>query len=270
MTKIETRTIEVDGQSLQVRIQRGQGVPILLFNGIGANLELLEPLMHALDGMETIVFDVPGVGGSAKLRFPYRMRRLARLADRLLDALGYAGQVDALGVSWGGALAQQFARSFPHRCRRLVLAATTPGMLMMPGSPLVLAKLLAPKRYADPSYLKEIAPAIYGGEVRRNPDLIESYVSRLKPPHWLGYLYQQIAFWGWSSLPWLPRLRQPTLVLGARDDPLAPLANSRVLAKLIPGARLHIVDDGHLFVMTGAHSVAPVIRDFLLAPAQST
>src|SRR5450432_2553133 len=156
MATTETRTIDVDDQRIRVAIKRGVGVPLLIFNGLGANLELLDPLTRALDGIETIVFEVPGAGGSRVRRLPYRLRRLARLAVSTLDKLGYAEEVDVLGVSWGGALAQQFARSYPSRCRRLVLAATTPGILMVPGSLRVLAKLLAPRRYQDPAYLNKI------------------------------------------------------------------------------------------------------------------
>jgi poly(3-hydroxyalkanoate) depolymerase len=266
MATTETRTIDVDDQRIRVAIKRGGGVPLLIFNGLGANLELLDPLTRALDGIETIVFEVPGAGGSRVRRLPYRLRRLARLAVSTLDKLGYAEEVDVLGVSWGGALAQQFARSYPSRCRRLVLAATTPGILMVPGSPRVLAKLLAPRRYKDPAYLNKIAPQLYGGQIRRNPDLVRDYTANLKNPHWLGYVYQQMAFWGWSSLPWLALLRQPTLVLAGSDDPIAPLINSRILAWLIPKARLHVVDDGHLFLMVGSLAAAPVIRTFLLSP----
>jgi poly(3-hydroxyalkanoate) depolymerase len=269
MPKTETRTIDVDGQLLKVGIRRGGGVPLLIFNGIGANMELLEPLTRALHGIETIVFDLPGIGGSAVRKSPYRLRGLARLAKRLLEKLGYGAHVDVLGVSWGGALAQQFAHSYPQRCRRLVLAATTPGVLMVPGSPFLLAKLFAPRRYKDPTYLHKIAPDLYGGEVRRDPKAIEAYASNLRRPHWLGYLHQQMAFCGWTSLFWLPRLRQPTLVLGGRDDPLVPLVNSRILAWLIPRAKLQIVNDGHLFLMTGSQAATPLIRKFLLAPSHS-
>ena len=72
---------------------------------------------------------------------PDRLRGLARLAERMLTKLGYHGPVDVLGVSWGGAAAQQLARSYPARCRRAVLAAATPGVLMVPGSPFVLSKI---------------------------------------------------------------------------------------------------------------------------------
>lgn len=257
------QTLEIDGLVLRVGVRAGTGTPLLLFNGIGANMGLLDPVVDALDGLETIVFDVPGVGGSEPRLLPYRMRSLAHLADHMLRRLGYLGQVDAMGVSWGGVLAQQFARSFPARCRRLILAATTPGVLMVPGSPFVLTKMLNPRRYRDPDYLARIAPDLYGGKVRRHPALIHQHSSLLAPPHWRGYLYQQLALWGWSSLPWLHRLRQPTLVLAGSDDPLVPLANARLLAALIPRARLKVIDDGHLFLMSSPERVAPEIRRFL-------
>ena len=266
LSPVQVRTIDIDGQLLHVGVRAGTGTPLLLFNGIGANMALLAPIVDALDGLEVIVFDAPGVGGSRPRLLPYRMRSLAQLADRMLRQLGYEEPVDALGVSWGGVLAQQFARSFPERCRRLVLAATTPGVLMVPGSPWVLAKMLNPRRYRDADYLARIAPDLYGGKVRRNSALIHQHGSLLAAPHWRGYLYQQLALWGWSSLPWLHRLRQPTLVLAGSDDPLVPLANARILAALIPHARLKVIDDGHLFLMTSSASVAPEIRRFLGAP----
>src|SRR5215831_841840 len=129
---------EVEGRTLRVGVRPGDKAqpPLLLFNGIGANIELIEPFLDALKGPEAIVFDVPGVGGSPAPKLPYRPSTLARLSGRLLDQLGHK-QVDVLGVSWGGALAQQFAFQHGARCRRLVLAATSPGHLMVPAKPSV-------------------------------------------------------------------------------------------------------------------------------------
>src|SRR5215471_19604172 len=94
---------EVGGQILRVGIRRGDKSrpPLLLFNGIGANIELVEPFLETMDGFEAIIFDVPGVGGSPSPWLPYRPSTLARLSAQLLDQLGHP-QVDALGVSWGG------------------------------------------------------------------------------------------------------------------------------------------------------------------------
>ena len=145
---MEIRSVEVDGQILRVGIRSGSGVtpPLLIFNGIGANLELVEPFVAALEGVETVIFDVPGIGGSPLPPRPYRLSHLAHMAAALLAKLGYQGQVDTIGVSWGGALAQQFAVQYRRRCRRLVLAATSQGMLMIPGRFRSLLKMVSPRR----------------------------------------------------------------------------------------------------------------------------
>ena len=121
----------IGGQTLRVGIRHGDTRhPLLLFNGIGANIELIRPLLEALKGPEFVVFDIPGVGGSPAPILPYRPFMLARLSARLLDELGHR-QVDVLGVSWGGAVAQHFAAFQRARCRRLVLVATATGALMV-------------------------------------------------------------------------------------------------------------------------------------------
>ena len=255
---------DIGGQVLRVGVRRGAkaGPPLLLFNGIGANLELAAPFLDALDGHEVILFDVPGVGGSPAPTLPYRPSTMARLSARLLDQLGYE-QVDVLGVSWGGALAQQFAFQQGQRCRRLILAATSPGHLMVPGQLAVLLKLATPRRYRDPDYLTRIAGDIYGGRLRRAPELVLSHFRHVRWSSDYGYYLQLIAGFGWSSLPWLPFLRQPTLVMAGTDDPIVPVANGMILARLIPDARLVTIEDGHLFLVTSAGTSAAIISEFL-------
>jgi pimeloyl-ACP methyl ester carboxylesterase len=85
-------------------------------------------------GAQAISFGAPGVGRSMPYGRPRRMPGVARTVERMLDALGY-DEVDVLGVSLGGVIAQQLARQAPHRVRRLVLAATGPGLGGVPGSP---------------------------------------------------------------------------------------------------------------------------------------
>jgi poly(3-hydroxyalkanoate) depolymerase len=255
---------EVAGQTLRVGVRPGDKTrpPLLLFNGIGANIELVEPFLDALDGPEAIVFDVPGVGGSPAPRLPYRPSTLARLSVQLLDQLGN-DQVDVLGVSWGGALAQQFAFAQRERCRRLVLAATSPGHLMVPGKPSVLLRMASPRRYKDPDYMQRIAGDIYGGAFRASPELARKHLRHVRWASDYGYHLQLIAGLGWSSLPWLRLLSQPTLVMAGTDDPIVPVANGRILATLIPHARLVTIDDGHLFLLTSAGKSAAIISEFL-------
>ena len=261
---MEISLLEVGGQVLRVGIRRGERArpPLLLFNGIGASIESIAPFLEALNGPETIMFDVPGVGGSPAPWLPYRPWMLVRLSARLLEQLGYE-RVDVLGVSWGGALAQQFAFQQAKRCRRLVLAATSPGHLMVPGKLTVLLKMATPRRYKDPDYMNKVAGEIYGGALRESPELVRDHLRHVRWSSDYGYYLQLLAGCGWTSLPWLRLLAQPTLVLAGTDDPLVPVINGRILASLIPDARLLTIDDGHLFLVTSAGESAAMISEFL-------
>jgi poly(3-hydroxyalkanoate) depolymerase len=205
---------------------------------------------------------VPGVGGSPRPLLPYRPSTLARLAAGLVAELGYA-EIDVAGVSWGGGIAQQFAHQYPKLCRRLVLAATAPGFTMVPASPAVLWKMATPRRYTDKDYMKSIAADIYGGAFRTDPSLIGRHLAAMHGARNLGYLYQLLAMSGWTSLPWLWSLPQPTLVLMGSDDPLVPPVNGHILAGLIPNAELRMIDDGHLFIVTRPTETAALIEAFL-------
>jgi poly(3-hydroxyalkanoate) depolymerase len=257
---MQIRHVEVYGTKLRVAIWPGNAAqtPLLLFNGIGASLELLAPFADSLGDIETIAFDVPGTGESSLSPIPYRLWMLSILASSLLTQLGYQ-RVDVLGVSWGGAIAQQFALQNPRRCRRLVLAATCQGFLMLPGKLAVIAKFFTPRRFNDPVFRRAIAGEIYGGQARRKPSLIRD----MRPTSKLGYLMQQMAIVGWTSLPWLGLLRQPTLILAGDDDPIVPLANARLMAKLIRKSRLQVFEDGHLFLISNAIKAGRVVREFL-------
>jgi poly(3-hydroxyalkanoate) depolymerase len=256
--------IDVGKQPLRVAVKRGSKdrPPLLLFNGVGANLELAKPFMRALTRTEAIVFDVPGVGGSPPPAGPYRPSTLARLASQLLKQMGYR-RADIAGVSWGGGIAQQFAHQHYDMCRKIVLAATSPGALMIPGDPRVLWKLATPRRYVDKDFMRRVAPEIYGGAFRNNPDILAAHAKGMTGTTEKGYLYQLIAMAGWTSLPWLWTLKQPALILAGRDDPIVPLANARLMARLMPNAKLKILDDGHLFLVTSPIESAAIIETFL-------
>jgi poly(3-hydroxyoctanoate) depolymerase len=147
-----------------------------------------------------------------------------------------------------------------------VLAATGPGLGGLPGSPRVLLTLATPRRYDQPDYYRRVAGRIYGGQARRDPDaLLHGSVARFveRPSTW-GYLGQLFAISGWTSLPWLHRLRQPTLVLAGDDDPIVPLLNGGILARRIPNARLHVVDGGgHLFLLEQPARIAAAVAGYL-------
>ena len=260
------RMLTVRGRILRVAVRDGDPdvPPLLLCNGIGASLDLLQPFVDALDRRRGVIrFDMPGVGGSPAPVVPYHLHTVAPLLAGLLDELGHE-RADVLGISWGGGLAQQFALSRPDRVRRLVLVATGPGALMVPGRPRVLRRMLTPRRHRDPEYAASIAGALYGGSVRQDPVLARDLLhatTRLGPAR--GYYYQLMSTAGWTSLPWLPRLRRPTLILAGDDDPIIPLVNARIMHRLIPRSQLHIYQGGHLELAADAERLAPVVEAFL-------
>jgi pimeloyl-ACP methyl ester carboxylesterase len=175
-------------------------VPLLLFNGIGANLELARRFVAELGkfGIGIIIFDVPGTGGSSAPSAPYRFAWLAGLANALLERLGIDGKVDVAGVSWGGALAQEFTRRFSSRVRRLVLAATSAGAVSVPGRWSALSKMVSTRRYIDRDYVAAVGGKLYGGKARGNTQLLEQFDESLRSPGNAGYYLQMLAGIGWT------------------------------------------------------------------------
>jgi poly(3-hydroxyalkanoate) depolymerase len=260
------RILTIDRRAVRVAVREGTAgwPPLLLCNGLGASLELFQPFVDALDPRRTVIrFDMPGIGGSPAPVVPYHLVTSASLLAGLLDRLD-CRQADVLGISWGGGLAQQFALSRPDRVRRLVLVATAPGALMVPGHPRALLRMLSPRRHRDPGHAARIAGELYGGSARDDPALARDLLhatTRLGPAR--GYYYQLLSTLGWTSLPRLPRLRPPTLILAGDDDPIIPLVNARLMHRLIPRSDLHVYHGGHLELAAHPERIAPVVEAFL-------
>jgi poly(3-hydroxyalkanoate) depolymerase len=257
---------QVDGRMLRVARWTAEKIeghlPLLFFNGIGANIEAMAPLAEMLPDRDFITFDMPGVGGSPEPVVPYNAFLMARIAAKLLDRFDMP-QVDVMGVSWGGAMAQQFTLQNGDRVNRLILVATTAGMLMMPGNPKALIKMADPRRYIDPSFMDKHFATLYGGATVGK----EGHIGRITPPTKTGYFYQLMALMGWTSAPFLPFMKHDTLIMMGGDDQIVPIANGKFLKMLIPNAELHeIPDGGHLFLLSHAEECIEVIREFLDRP----
>lgn len=255
---------DVDGVQLRTAFWPakldGGNLPLLFFNGIGANLELTQGLGDMFPDRDIITFDVPGVGKSPVTQWPYRPWMLARWARKLLDQF-HIDAVDVMGVSWGGALAQQFAFQYRNRVGKLILCATSAGMTMIPGRPKSLSKMVDARRYTDPDFMRESFSSLYGdavdGEVGR-------HIDNLLPPDPRGYFYQLLAFIGWSSLPFIRFLKMPSLVIMGDEDTIVPVVNGHILKLGLPNSRMHVVEGGgHLFLVTRADETAEIIRQFL-------
>lgn len=250
----------------------GDGVPLLLITGLGGNTEMWSPFRSRLGTRRVIGFDAPGTGRSTTPMQPVTVESMADLVVAVLDHRGI-GSADVIGFSYGGFVAQQLAYAHPARIRKLVLAGTTCGLGGVLGSMGAMVALSTPLRFYSPSYFDRTAAAAYGGETGRNAGERRRMMAprQRHPPSAYGYAMQVMACTGWSSLPWLARIPHQTLVINGDDDPLVPVANSRMLASRIPNATLEIVPGaGHLLLWDQPGDLAGRIGAFFNpVPARS-
>jgi pimeloyl-ACP methyl ester carboxylesterase len=151
----------------------------------------------------------------------------------------------------------------------MVLCGTSAGAVSVPPKPLPALLLMSPARYYHPALFRYMMPRIVGGRTARDPRaLAEQLETRLsRPPDLLGYVQQLYAASGWTSVHYLHRLRQRTLVVAGDDDRAIPLPNARFLACRIPDARLHVIEGGgHAFLLDQPETALRVIEDFLDEP----
>jgi poly(3-hydroxyoctanoate) depolymerase len=253
--------LRIRGMRIHAQV-RGEGEPLLLYSGIFGEMRLWQGLLPYLPGFRTIAFDPPGIGRSQRPPYPLSMWSLARIGTAVLDEFG-VGSAHVLGVSFGGAVAQQMAFSHPRRVRRLVLVSTSFGGFAVPGKPTALWHFMHPHSYHH-QRLDQVAGAMFGGRLRTEPHLARTMHLR-RPSDPLAALYRMGGLFGWTSLPWLWAISHPTLIIAGDDDPVTPHVNHRVMSALIRRARLHTVKGGgHLALLESAHQVGPVITSFLL------
>jgi pimeloyl-ACP methyl ester carboxylesterase len=226
--------VNVHGHELRVRVD-GTGPALVLLNGLTRPLESWDPFVKAMSGRTIVRFDVPGVGDSPTSLLPQTIGKMAEITSQVLDEIGL-DRVDVLGLSHGGAVAQEFAARFPKRVRRLVLVSTSCGVGSTLGSWSALSSLLSFRDVSSWSGL-------------------------------VGAFWHSAAISNWSSIPFLGSILAPTLVVCGDDDPVVPPANSRALAQRIPNARLVMLAGGHDLQSTEpAQALARVVENFLTQP----
>jgi pimeloyl-ACP methyl ester carboxylesterase len=261
--------VTVSGRRLRIRVH-GDGPPLLLINGLGANVATWTPLIDRLPEFKVISFDAPGTGLSQTPSVPYKVAKIVEVARRVLDAAGVE-RADVLGYSLGGSVAQRLAYEEPQRVRRLVLVSSSCGIGGIPGSLRALLAVSTPARhYAKTAHrvtmrVVDLAPAEKASRPIR--DEVKDWHHEAAPSL-LGYALQMTAFTTFHSLPWLHDVVQPTLVMSGTEDRLMPMANSAVLAAYLGNARLHLVEGwGHYLLHDAASGAAATVADFLAADA---
>jgi len=275
---------------------RGEGEPMLLIMGIGAQMIFFtDDFCDALAarGFQVARFDNRDVGRStwldgAPTRAPgaliarramglpvpaaYTLSDMARDTAGLLDHLGWEA-AHVVGVSMGGMIAQHLAIEHPTRLRSLTSVMSTTGAVgaSLP-RPAALKALLQPRPMDEEGAgeaLLRVQQALEGPLHPVAPERVRAvgraaFRRGANPAGFVRQLSAVLA--SGDRTPRLRQLRVPTLVLHGEADPLVPLAGGRATAAAIPGARLRTVPGwGHGL----PESVWPILIDEISAHARA-
>ncbi|GIV95614.1 MAG: alpha/beta hydrolase [Herpetosiphonaceae bacterium] len=258
---------QINGINLAYDVQ-GSGPPLLLVTGLGGYMAGWRAQIPALAARHQVIFfDNRGAGESDQPPGPYTMTQLAADAVGLLDYLGIES-AHIFGVSMGGMIAQHIALDWPERVRGLILGCTMccfaeyvfadPSVMewLMPGQP----------RTREEIVRSGISICFSSGFLQSYPDIVDEYVQIALQMQQRedAYLGQLTAIMGHTACARLEALTAPTLVIHGTDDILIPVANGRLLAQRVPGARLlEIEGAGHLFFIEQPELTNQAVLDFL-------
>lgn len=249
-----TKTIDVGGATFDYRqLGPDSGTPVIFLNHLAAVLDNWDP--RVVDGIavrhRVITFDNRGVGASQG-RTPRSVAAMARDAIAFIRALGY-DQVDLLGFSLGGFVAQVIAEQEPQLVRKLILAGTGPagGDGIDKVTPITLLDTLkAALTFKDPKEYLFFTRTANGKATARQfvNRLKERTDNRDKSISVTAFRNQLKAIhtWGRQQPADLTVIHQPVLVANGDHDRMVPSSNSTDLARRLPNAQLTLYPDaGH-------------------------
>jgi pimeloyl-ACP methyl ester carboxylesterase len=221
----------------------GAGAPVLLVMGLGMSATgwWRTVPVHASAGLRVITFDNRGVGRSGRPSGPYTTAMLADDAVAVLDAASLE-RAHVYGISLGGMIAQEIALRHPRRVARLVLGATTPGgHAASPASETMLAFFHRRGQMPAEEAVWASVPYNYSAQTRgeHGDRIAQDIGQRLRYPIEAEFYAAQLAAAiAHDAHDRLTEIRAPTLVVHGLEDVMVPPPNGRLLAGLIPGARL--------------------------------
>jgi pimeloyl-ACP methyl ester carboxylesterase len=260
MTLIPVGEIELDYE------RSGEGPPLLMIMGMsGTALSWGEPFLSDLRrDFDVIAYDHRGIGASSHLDGPITIREMAQDAAGLLAALEL-DSAHVLGISMGGMIAQELALAAPERIRTLTLGCTyCGGEGSSMAAPAALQRLTEAMMSGDreralrASWEINVSPAF-----AQDADAYSRFVAiAMRRAVAVPVIMAQMqACAAHDTNARLGQLELPTLVVHGTVDELLPVANGRLIAERIPGARLEILDDvGHLFFWERPQLAAELLR----------
>jgi 3-oxoadipate enol-lactonase len=240
--------------------------PVLLVMGLGLSSRAWDrlPALLARD-FHLLLFDNLGTGRSGRRGFAYRMRDLADDAAAVIEAAGLRS-AHVFGISMGGMIAQELAIRHPGRVRSLALGCTFASWrkAQAPSLATKLDLLLLNLGFVTPARISRVL--VSAEWHRAHPQSALYWMRRAERTARRFATAQVLAVARHHTLGRLGQIRAPTLVLTGGADKLVPPANSEVLARSIPGARLVVLPDaGHVFPLEREQETVRALREHFLA-----
>jgi len=249
-----SRTVTAAGVTYAYReLGPNTGVPVIFLNHLAAVLDNWDP--RVVDGIaarhRVITFDNRGIGAS-KGKTPVSVAAMARDAVAFIRALGF-DQVDLLGFSLGGFVAQVIAQDEPQLVRKIILAGTGPAGgegIDKVTSLTIQDTIKAVLTFKDPKEYLFFTRTANGRTqarqfVKRLKERKDNRDKSISPLAFRAQL-KAIHAWGTQAPSDLSVIQQPVLVANGDDDRMVPSKNSFDLAQRLPNAKLRIyADAGH-------------------------
>jgi pimeloyl-ACP methyl ester carboxylesterase len=260
---------EVNGQRIYYE-EHGEGEPLLCVMGLGGDHRAW--VLQVADWSKThrvIVFDNRDVGQSSEADGPYEVADMAADALGLADAIGL-DSFHLIGLSLGGAIAQEMALAAPERVRTLTLCVTY-GWTGSYGTQRseVLAGIA--RRMSREEFVELVMMLVYSERVFNQPQFAQAARNALlehpHPQSTEAWVRQLEASGRHDARGRLDSLTMPVHVIGGRRDIMVPLFRSEDLAEAIPGAKLSVLDAAHLMNVEAAAEFNPLVLDFIAARA---
>ena len=243
---------------------------LVLIMGLGWDMSGWDLLVPHMRDYRVLRLDNRGTGRSDHPDHAYTMRQMAADVVRCMNAAGIE-RAHVYGASLGSMIAQELALAFPSRVRSLILGCPSPGVVSFPGSPGLLRLAMGAGRVTPEESFRRAVPYLYGVSRTERPEAIEEVfrrrqASRVDP---VGMRRQLAAILSWTSVNRLHTITAPTLVIHGDRDRLIPAINGRLVARLIPGARLHILHGaGHVYGTDRPAEHFAALREFLAEQAE--
>lgn len=254
--------IDNNGCRLNVAVDGPENAPaLMLSNSLGCTLDMWEPQMAAFTkDFRVIRYDRRGHGESDVPPAPYAMATFGGDALAILDGLGIE-RAHWCGLSMGGMVGQWLAANAPQRFERVVLANTS---CHYPDPTNWLNRIKA----VSEGGIAAVADAVIAGWLTepfraREPETTARLKTMLLNAPVEGYLACCEALSTLDQRAMLPRIKAPTLVIAGAQDKATPVEAGELIASLIPGADMKVLDAAHISNVEQAEAFTAAVLGFL-------